>query len=458
MTQALPKPGAILGDFEVRQQLGVGGFSVVYLARHRKLEREVAMKVLVPDATEDTKRLFGNFEREINIVRRLEHPNIVRLYDHGETEEGLPWMAMELVRGEDLGNLLARKGALTPWRAQRLILQVLSALAEAHRMSIVHRDLKPANIMLTCKGAERELVKLLDFGIAKALGESEDQDLHNLTKKQGGIFGTPAYMPPEQLRSEGVGPHTDVYSIGLILYEMIVGHPAFDGNSTYDVLLKQIQEPVTFPEWLIGHPLEAVIQRATEKNPEDRYRDAMAFYEALEAVPLHGDSTALTSQDLPIDLLEALEETTGFAITPIKQAPNNPRRRRLMVLVALALLVFIGVVVWALFSIGEKTGEASPSNLSAEEQTSTPPEDTPSNLASIQEPSHIVVERETTIVITIDEALTRGLRGGCAMGAVGLPRSKQKAKKPKETDPEEDRKDPKKPKKKLNPFGRVKPR
>jgi len=162
---SLPTCGTFLGDFELIEELGVGGFAVVYKARQQRLEREVAVKVLLPSSADKVSNLPQRFTREIDLVKRLEHPNIVRLYDFGQTETGLLWMAMELVRGPELHDELRRCGRLSVKRTRNLGLQILSGLAEAHEMRIVHRDLKPGNIMLTRKGAQRDFVKILDFGV-----------------------------------------------------------------------------------------------------------------------------------------------------------------------------------------------------------------------------------------------------------------------------------------------------
>jgi serine/threonine-protein kinase len=230
--------------------------------------------------------LARRFLREIDLVKRLEHPNIVRLYDFGQTDNGLLWMAMELVRGPELAEVMGYEGKFDVERAQHIMLQTLSGLAEAHALDIVHRDMKPGNIMLTDKGADSDVVKLLDFGIGKALGEHEDATIQNVTGSHGDSFGTPRYMAPELLMKEEIGPHSDVYSAGLILYELVVGEAAVVGESVYEILARQLSNPLDIPGWLADSPLGDVIRKATEKDWRARYATALQFHQALKQLDL----------------------------------------------------------------------------------------------------------------------------------------------------------------------------
>jgi len=316
--------GTFLGDFELIEELGVGGFAVVYKARQQRLEREVAVKVLLPSSADKVSNLPQRFTREIDLVKRLEHPNIVRLYDFGQTETGLLWMAMELVRGPELHDELRRCGRLSVKRTRNLGLQILSGLAEAHEMRIVHRDLKPGNIMLTRKGAQRDFVKILDFGVGKALGEDENSLIQNLTTTQGGTYGTPRYMAPEQLKNTEMGPHTDVYAVGLILYEMLIGEPAMTGTTTYEVLVKQISQPLSFPPWLDKTPFAHILRRATEKNGADRYPTALEFYDALHEIDYAHPSFA----DVPAVVEPEDTKSSGILRTSLVGGPSRTGNTR----------------------------------------------------------------------------------------------------------------------------------
>lgn len=280
----LPTTGTMLGDFRVIQLLGQGGCGAVFEALQERLEREVALKVVLPSIAERVPGVAKRFLREIDLAKRLEHPNIVRLYDFGQSAEGLLWMAMELVRGPELKDVLSEEGPLAPKRAHKIALQALSGLAEAHAHKIVHRDLKPSNIMLTTKGADRDVVKLLDFGIGKALGELENKDLHDLTGSFGDAFGTPRYTAPELLKNEGVGPHSDIYTFGLILFEMLTGKPAVDADTVYGCLSRQISEELVLPDWLAASPFGPIIKKAVEKDWNKRHTSALEFHEVLSAI------------------------------------------------------------------------------------------------------------------------------------------------------------------------------
>lgn len=297
ITQAqLPEPGTTLGEYELLERLGKGGFSVVYRARHIKMRRDVALKALAPVQALEDKTIAQRFLREIDLIQQLEHPNIVRLYDFGESD-GLLWMAMELVRGTELARLLAKERSLEPRRVYDLSLQILAGLAEAHARQIVHRDLKPGNIMVgeTVTGAE--LVKLLDFGIGKALGEVDEAVKQNLTQESTGSVGTPRYMAPELLKNDdSVGPHSDVYAFGLILYEMLTGKPAVQGKNTYEVLTRQIAMGLELPEWLEGTPFGAIIHTATQKSYNQRFPDALAMLEAFKSIPKDDLLTKVNSE------------------------------------------------------------------------------------------------------------------------------------------------------------------
>ncbi|MDX9722071.1 MAG: serine/threonine-protein kinase [Myxococcota bacterium] len=308
----LPKPGECLGEFELLSTLGRGGFAMVYLARQERLDREVAVKVLMPNAVLKLPDLAQRFLREIDVVKRLEHPNVIRLYDFGQAENGLLWMAMELVRGQELGELLSADGRLAPQRAAHITRQVLSALSEAHELRLIHRDLKPGNIMLTRRGAERDLVKLLDFGVGKALGENDCAVEHNLTTDTGGTFGTPRYMAPEQLKNSETGAHTDVYASALILYEMLIGQAAVQGSTTYEVLVKQIAEPIRVPPKWKGTPLLKVLAKASEKEWRQRYPHALAFHDDFVQIDFSDARYVLSDMEAAaVDLFVPLPEAVS---------------------------------------------------------------------------------------------------------------------------------------------------
>ncbi|MFT5356339.1 MAG: serine/threonine protein kinase, partial [Polyangiales bacterium] len=264
------------GRHRLISRLGAGGMSAVYLARHVLIDRLVAVKTLRRDLAKDPVQR-DRFVREARAVNRINHENIVEITDFGETHDGIVYLVMEFVPGEPLKKAL-EKGRFDTTRALRLCREMGSALGRAHEMGVVHRDLKPDNILLTARKDGAESVKILDFGIAKIL------DAPSLTGSQQ-IFGTPGYIAPEYIQSMDIDGRSDLYSLGVILYEMATGALPFDYEYPGDLLVKHVTEaPIPpsarYPE--IQPALEVFILRCLEKLPDDRFRDAYHFLDELE--------------------------------------------------------------------------------------------------------------------------------------------------------------------------------
>jgi serine/threonine protein kinase/tetratricopeptide (TPR) repeat protein len=265
----------------VVEHLGTGGFGTVYKAIQENIGREVALKFLTPGVAEDPINV-ERFRREAYHVSQLRHPNTITLYDYGQTEDGLFYMVMELLEGISLADTVEREGALSLSRAAHIFIKVLKSLSEAHQNGLVHRDLKPENIYLCEMFGEKDYVKVLDFGVAKMTRMGSEEDEESDLTKQGHIFGTPMYMAPEQACDEAITPATDVYALGLLIFEMMTGLPPVQGTSRMEVIHKQIRDPVPeLPTALEGTPLGEVIRRACRKDEEERYEHAGAFLEAF---------------------------------------------------------------------------------------------------------------------------------------------------------------------------------
>jgi serine/threonine-protein kinase len=266
------------GRYRLIQRLGSGGMSNVYLARHVLIDRLMAIKTLRRDLARDPVQR-DRFIREARAVNRVNHENIVEITDFGETEDGIVYLVMEYVPGESLLKLMAD----APFPVQRafdIADQVASALARAHQMGIVHRDLKPENILIVQRRGRRDFVKILDFGIAKIL------DAPSLTGSQQ-IFGTPGYIAPEYIQSTNIDGRADLYSLGVILYEMVTGALPFDYEYPGDLLVKHVTDPPIPPTRRrpeVPRSVEQFVLRCLEKNPADRFRDAHHFLEELRAV------------------------------------------------------------------------------------------------------------------------------------------------------------------------------
>jgi serine/threonine-protein kinase len=280
----LPEGTVIDDRFEVVREIGVGGMGAVFEALDRELHRSVALKFLDPALVTDEEHVI-RFQREALAAGRIGHPNICKAHERGVTSDGVPFIVMELLRGETFFDLIRAEGALKPERAVPIILEVLSALGAAHRAGIVHRDLKPENVFLV-RGEGRDgggpaRVKLLDFGVSRFL---DDASTLRLTKS-GKVLGTPIYVSPEQaLAIRDIDGRADLWGVGVLLYEALTGRVPFSGKNTGHMLINIIKKQVTPPRehapW-IGEALERVILKALAKKRADRYQDAESFADEL---------------------------------------------------------------------------------------------------------------------------------------------------------------------------------
>jgi beta-lactam-binding protein with PASTA domain/predicted Ser/Thr protein kinase len=290
------------GRYELHRRLGRGGMAEVYLARDQMLDRAVAVKVLFPALATDP-GFVERFRREAQSAAGLNHPNIVGVYDWGEAN-GTYFIVMEYVEGESLAETIQAQGRLDPDRAAEIASDIAAALGFAHRNGgVIHRDVKPGNVLLTPEGT----VKVADFGIARAISDSSDQ---NLTKT-GSVMGTATYFSPEQARGAGVDPRSDVYSLGCVIYEMVTGRPPFQGENAVAIAYKHVQEAPVSPRLLdpaIPDTLEAITLKCLAKNPDNRYPSA---------------------QDLRADLTRYLQGARIMA-EPVLAPPGDPGATGLM--------------------------------------------------------------------------------------------------------------------------------
>ncbi|MBM4320701.1 MAG: serine/threonine protein kinase, partial [Deltaproteobacteria bacterium] len=283
-----PWIGRIIGGrYRLIAFLGAGGMAAVYLARHEMLGKVLALKLLKPNLPTSTQAM-ERFRREARTVSLINHENVVYLTDFGETEEGTLYMVMEYLAGKTLAEVLHDEGRLGAARAMAISLQVARALEAAHGVGVIHRDLKPENLMLLDPGSSSEKVKILDFGIAKLLDPEMEKE--RLTRA-GMVFGTPEYMSPEQAMGEELDGRTDLYSLGLILWEMLTGQRCFHGRSATETLAMQVTTPPLrpsqiLPEEEISEGLEQVVMCLLEKKRDKRIPSARAL--VRELVTLRG--------------------------------------------------------------------------------------------------------------------------------------------------------------------------
>jgi eukaryotic-like serine/threonine-protein kinase len=342
------------GRYELHALIGEGAFGRVYRGRDRRLERAVAVKVIKPWWAQDSDWV-ERFEREAQLLARVSDPGIVQIYDIGHAENDGPYYVAELVDGESLAERL-RRGPLPPHEARVVAEQLCHALAGAHAQGIVHCDVKPANVLIAASGK----VKVGDFGVAR-LAEGTSQALSST------VAGTPRYMSPEQARGQPTGPSTDVYSAGVVLYEMLAGEPPFTHGSAVELGLRHVQEepPRLPPE--VPASLRDVVDRALAKDPGERYRDGAAMARALRAAdPSRASAPAreresARERDLASASAEAVAADRSTAPTVVESSaatmvmgrnprafapPSPPRRdadkstsRRWPIVLSVALLI-----------------------------------------------------------------------------------------------------------------------
>lgn len=333
------------GRYEILRHLARGGMAEVYLARDHLLDRPVALKVLFPEYARD-EAFVERFRREAKAAASLNHPNIVAVYDWGE-EEGLYYIVMEYVEGKSLRELIRDEGSLLPQRAAEIAADIAAALGYAHRNGVVHRDVKPGNVLITSHGQ----VKVTDFGIARA-GTAD-----HLTRT-GMVMGTATYFSPEQAQGLDVDPRSDVYSLGIVLYEMTAGEAPFHGDDPVAIAYQHVREEPMPPG--IKNPdvpldLERVVLTALAKGPADRYQSAEEMREDLVkfASGLPVDTrpvTALVDEIAdPTTVAERASRTrVATAAEPVAPPPPERRRRRVSafaVSVVILLLMIAGLGV-----------------------------------------------------------------------------------------------------------------
>ena len=294
--------GSVIADrYHILKKLGEGGMGAVYLGEHVKMGRRSAIKVMAPSMASDPEAI-ARFNREAANAARINHPNVCQIYDFGETPDGVIYLAMEFIEGQALTDLIEREGALGAPRAAQIIRQAADALQTAHDMGIVHRDLKPDNIMIARGRGNADVVKVVDFGIAKAMGGAEGQKV----TKTGLVIGTPEYMSPEQLSGDRLDGRSDIYSLALVFYRMLTGVLPFEADSAQEVMIKRLTDKPTplnraIPGTVFPARLDDVLAKALQRMPGDRYDSATQFgrdvVEAVrgmpDAAPATGESTTV---------------------------------------------------------------------------------------------------------------------------------------------------------------------
>lgn len=271
-----------LGQYTLDEKLGEGGMGVVYRGHHALLHRATAIKFLHLEKTNDA--TVARFEREVKLTSQLEHPNTIAIYDYGRTPEGIFYYAMEYLEGLNLEDLVKQYGPQSDGRTAHILRQICGSLAEAHSVGLIHRDIKPANIMLSMRGGVPDFVKVLDFGLVKALDGNREAGLTST----GSVTGTPLYLSPEAITApERVNARSDLYAIGAVGYFLLTGQPVFDGPNILEIVRQHVESLPTPPSERLGRPvnpeLEQLLLRCLAKRPEDRPQSAQELDEELQA-------------------------------------------------------------------------------------------------------------------------------------------------------------------------------
>ena len=353
-----PRLPHTLGKYEVRRLLGKGSMGMVFLGYDPALERDVAIKIMGSASVSDA-QMRERFEREAKAVARLKHPNIVTVHDLGYAQDGLPFIAMEFLEGSDLDELI-ETGPKALSRRLDIMVQVCRGIDHAHQNGVVHRDIKPANIFVTTAGT----AKVMDFGVARWTPYSQTQS--------GLVVGTAGYMSPEHLRGEPTDARADVFSLGVVLFELLTGRHLFEGDSLEAIFFATLTKktPVlTTREEIVPPRLQEILSRSVAKNPENRYRTPAELAEAIQAFSAEhaltlpadvvfdtreaGDGPRQTSPRATLRLPQTLELPPVHSPpserprrSPRPSAPVVPSRRRWMPIVALATLA-VALVTFA---------------------------------------------------------------------------------------------------------------
>jgi serine/threonine-protein kinase len=389
--------GTVIADrYHILKKLGEGGMGQVYLAEHVKMGRKSAVKVMNPGMVTNVDAI-SRFNREAQNASRINHPNVAGIYDFGETADGLVYLAMEFVEGQPLTDVIKQQGALPPMRASEITRQAAEGLSVAHEMGIVHRDLKPDNIMIAKGRNGADLVKVVDFGIAKAAANEQQK-----VTKTGMVVGTPEYMSPEQLSGDPLDARSDIYALALVAFNMFTGKLPFPGETMQESMIMRLtDEPKQLsdmkPDVAWPADLQAVMNKALARSADSRYRNASEFAHdlvtAIDRMPatsitamgtemirrmsansLHNAQTAATVQvEVPKTRVSTKDEGASRPSTsrPPASPAHTPTKSKIPMLAITAVVVVAAGSIGAWKLMGSNEGTKNPP-LTANTQTNPP--------------------------------------------------------------------------------------
>ena len=310
----------LAGNYEILSILGQGGMGVVYKARHALMDRVVAIKMLQAQLITDSMSV-KRFQQESKAASRINHPNVITVYDFGISPTGQPYIVMDCLTGVPLADIIKTDGQVSVERTIKVMVQACDALDHAHRQGVIHRDLKPSNIVLINFDNEKDFVKVVDFGVAKLMNGTESQRLTQV----GEVCGSPVYMSPEQCKGMELDARSDIYSMGIVLFESLTGHLPILGKTMVDTMSRHISAPPAKfnevrPDLYIPERLETVVLRALAKDPADRQQSMAELMQEIDmAIPRPGRSQVLRTQPPPSEKRPAKKQSFSKK-TPVRIA------------------------------------------------------------------------------------------------------------------------------------------
>ncbi len=338
----------VAGQFRIVKRIGSGGMGAVYKAEQPDMNRHVAIKILHKRYLSRTD-LVSRFRREARAMSHLSHPNTARVFLYGQLEDGACYFVMEYLEGRNLAQVVRANGPMDEERAVHVMAQVCGALDEAHRAGIIHRDLKPENIFLTSQGGIDDYPKVLDFGLAKVT-EKQMKPGSMILTREGMVFGTPEFMSPEQARGKALDPRADIYSLGVIMYELLSGKLPFNAKQPIEFIQLHVNEPPTplrehMPE--VSPRLEQAVMKALEKDPDHRYASAAEFGAALTA------SLSAPPEAEPVAEKPPSQPPPRVDVEPPPSAPPKDASRLSYIVLGVGIALAIGGAVALAFAFSQ---------------------------------------------------------------------------------------------------------